>query len=288
MNKFEAIVRLTRIEHSAMLAIAVIAAEIIAGALPGAPVLVLSLVTPIFISMGAFALNDYFDVEADTVNKIRRPLVVGAMSEKDALAIGMITLLIGVAASALINNLALIVAIIFAFVAIIYSYKLKDTPLIGNVLIALSMAIPFIYGNLVVVNVVLPSIVMIATVVFLSGLAREIHGMIRDHVGDVKARRTKNIVRQLGIKRASYAALVFYIEAIAISIYMFFVTAPFAHNAVYLIPILLVDAALLYVALGYLGRPSREFFDSARNISLVAMAASILVFITATFVYIGI
>ena len=179
VNKAEAILRLTRFEHSAMLAIAVIAAEIITKALPGAPVLVLSLVTPVFISMGSFALNDYFDVATDTINKMNRPLVTGAVGRNEALAIGVGTLLIGIAASLFISMSSLIVAIVFAIIAVLYSYRLKDMPLVGNVFIALSMAIPFIYGDFVVANALLPSIVMIALVVFLSGLAREIHGMMK-------------------------------------------------------------------------------------------------------------
>jgi 4-hydroxybenzoate polyprenyltransferase len=281
VNKAEAIIRLTRIEHSAMLAVAVVVAEIIARALPGALVLALSMITPIFVSMGAFALNDYFDVSADTINRMRRPLVVGALNRSEALAVGVGALLIGIAASLFINTLALLVALVFAFIAVLYSYRLKDMPLAGNVLIALSMAIPFIYGDFVVVGALQPSIVMIVLVVFLSGLAREIHGMIRDYAGDVKARHTRNVVRQFGVKKASYAALTLYMEAIIISVYMFFSTAPFAYNAVYLVPILAVDAVLLYVAFGYTGRPSRRFFDNARNISLGAMAASILIFLAA-------
>ncbi len=286
VNKAEAIIRLTRIEHSVMLAIAVIAAEIITKALPGALALMLSLATPIFISMGAFALNDYFDVAADTVNKMRRPLVIGAMSRKEALAVGIGTLLIGIAASVFINMSALIVALVFALIAVLYSYRLKDMPLVGNVFIALSMAIPFIYGDFVVSNALQPSIVMISLVVFLGGLAREIHGMMRDYAGDAKARHTKNVVHHLGIERASYAALILYAEAIIISVYMFFSTAPFAYNAVYVIPILVVDAVLLYIAIEYTRSPSRRFFNSARNISLGAMAASILIFLAAALLYV--
>ena len=285
MNKIEAALRLTRIEHSIMLAVAVIAAEIITKGLPGAQTLALSLITPVFISMGAFALNDYFDVEADTVNKMRRPLVVGALSRKEALALGVASLLIGGAASALINVPALAVAIIFAAISILYSYTLKDMPLVGNAMIALSMAIPFIYGDYVVSGTLKASLVLVSLLVFVSGLAREIHGMIRDYEGDAKARHTRNAVSKLGIRTASYVALMLYAVAVLISAYMFVYTAPFEYNAVYAVPILVIDLALLYLSIGYIGKPSRKFFDSARNISLGAMAASILVFLASALLY---
>ncbi len=286
MNKLEAVMRLTRIEHSAMLAVAVIAAEVISGYLPSAPVLALSLITPVFISMGSFALNDYFDVAADTINRRRRPIVTGAVTRREALAVGVAAMLVGVAASAFINAPALAVALGFALIAALYSYKLKDMPLAGNAFIALSMAIPFIYGNFVVVGALQASIVMIALVVFLSGLAREIHGMIRDYAGDVRARHTRNIVRTIGIRRSAYVALALYVEAIGISAYMFFAALPFAGNAVYIAPILAVDMALLYVAVRYAGKPSRRFFDTARGISLGAMAASILIFLASALFYV--
>ncbi|MEM3228556.1 MAG: hypothetical protein QW549_03130, partial [Candidatus Micrarchaeaceae archaeon] len=74
MNKIGAILRLTRIEHSVMLIIAVVAAELIASrSLPDYFVLALSLITPIFISMASFAINDYFDIETDRLNKKSRP-----------------------------------------------------------------------------------------------------------------------------------------------------------------------------------------------------------------------
>ena len=64
-----------------MLVIAVVAAELLAGGLPATGVLALSLITPIFVSMGSFAINDYFDIGVDRLNrKKNRPLVSGALT----------------------------------------------------------------------------------------------------------------------------------------------------------------------------------------------------------------
>ncbi|MDE1762597.1 MAG: UbiA family prenyltransferase, partial [Candidatus Micrarchaeota archaeon] len=93
MGKFAEILRLTRIEHSIMLVIAVLAAELIAnhGVLPSAPTLAFSLITPIFISMGAFAINDYFDIKVDRANRKNRPLVAGTLRPHEALFIAFAT-----------------------------------------------------------------------------------------------------------------------------------------------------------------------------------------------------
>ena len=187
MDKLSAILRLTRIEHSIMLVIAVLAAELIAGIIPSAFVLAMSIITPIFVSMGSFAINDYFDVNADKANKrTDRPIVNGSVTRQEAYNIAMFCFVMGVAASIFINISTFVIAFIFAVLAYFYSYKLKDTLLIGNIYIAFSMVIPFIYGSYVVSSKLGIDIVLIGIVIFLAGLAREIHGMMRDFAGDSK------------------------------------------------------------------------------------------------------
>lgn len=290
MNKIIAVMRLTRIEHSAMLVMAVIAAELISGLIPVPYVLALSLVTPIFISMGSFAINDYYDVESDRANKrMDRPIVSGAIKRSEAMYIAMSCFVIGVLASAFINLAALIIAFIFAVLAILYSYRLKDMLLVGNVYIASSMVIPFIYGSYVVAKAVGISILLICIVIFLAGLGREIHGMVRDYAGDSKARKSRNLVYRIGTKRASQYAFLLYAESILISIYMFFLYQPFAYNVVYIVPMAIADVMLAYVAVKFLsGRKSAAFSKLSRNMSLVAMGIALIAFLAAAAAYIGI
>src|SRR5580693_789608 len=104
MNKLVALAKLTRIEHSVMLIIAVVAAELIVGGMPPLTIFILSLLTPALISMGAFAINDYFDVETDRANKMmHRPIVAGAISKESAYSIAIACFLIGTALSLFIN-----------------------------------------------------------------------------------------------------------------------------------------------------------------------------------------
>jgi geranylgeranylglycerol-phosphate geranylgeranyltransferase len=201
MGKIAAFMRLTRIEHSIMLVLAVLAAELISGHIAVGVPLVASLVTPILVSMGSFAINDYFDVEADKANGFKdRPIVSGQISKKEAFNWAVALLAIGALVSALINIYALAIAIVFAALAFLYSYKLKDTLLLGNVYIAFSMVIPFIYGDFVVSTHMGIIIVLISIAIFLSGLAREIHGMIRDREGDAKARGSKNVMHYVSVR----------------------------------------------------------------------------------------
>ncbi len=151
MGKISAFMRLTRIEHSIMLVLAVLAAELISGHIALGIPLAASLATPILVSMGSFAINDYFDVEADRANGFKdRPIVSGQISKKEAFNWAVALLVVGALVSVLINIYALGIAIGFAALAFLYSYRLKDTLLLGNIYIAFSMVIPFIYGDFVV------------------------------------------------------------------------------------------------------------------------------------------
>ncbi|MGA2800716.1 MAG: UbiA family prenyltransferase [Candidatus Micrarchaeaceae archaeon] len=291
MGKMKAVLKLTRIEHSIILLVAVIAAELIsAHHLPGLAVFVLSMITPAFVSMGSFAINDYYDIGADRANKrMDRPLVNGSLTKRQAMWIVVSCFVIGVLASLFINAYAFVIALIFAALAILYSYRLKDMPVLGNIYIAFSMVIPFVYGDFVVTNSFHISIVLISITIFLAGVAREIHGMIRDYKGDEKARGSRNLLFHVGKARASQLAAILYAEAVLVSIYMFFFYAPFAFNLVYIVPIAITDVTLLYISYGFLvQKKSREFYGFSRNASLAVMALSVLAFLAAALLYVRI
>ena len=288
MGKITAFFRLTRIEHSIMLMIAVLAGELVARGIPGPAVLIASMITPAFVSMGSFAINDYFDMDVDKANRYhKRPLVSGELSTGFALWASISFLVVGPFVSLLISPFAFLIAVIFALLAFLYSYVLKGTLLVGNAYIAFSMAIPFIYGAVVSSGTVPPVIWLVVLVTFLSGLAREIHGMIRDHRGDSSARNISNVVTHMGGTRSAYFSLVLYAEAIAISIYMFFLFRPFAGNLAYLIPILAVDSMLGYVGIAGVvsKRPDRFHRYVSRNLSLIAMTLALLTYLVSAILY---
>lgn len=275
MGKIGAVLRLTRIEHSIMLIFAVIAAEIVSGGLPKLSILLLSLVTAVFVSMGAFAINDYFDIEVDRMNKKARPLVTGELKPSDAIYATVVCMIIGIAASVLINIYCAAIAIAFAALSIWYSFRLKEFPIVGNAYVALSMSIPFIFGNYVVTNIANSAVMIIFAMIFLAGMAREIDGTIRDYRGDKKMRNVKTLPMVIGMRWSACAALLLYAIAIAISIYMFFRVPPFQNNTVYASMISFVDLMLLYSGIAFvIGDKGR--YNFVRNISLAAMALALI------------
>ena len=258
-----------------------LAAELIAKGLPSLPVLALSLITPIFISMASFAINDYFDMEVDRVNRKNRPLVTGELRPVDALYVTSASLIIGIAASFLINMYAFAIAVIFAALAMLYSYRLKGIALVGNSYIAFSMAVPFIYGSYVVGTGIGEGVALVAAMIFLSGLAREIHGTVRDLSGDRRARGLRTLPGIIGKTASSAVGLLLYLAAIAISVYLFLGVSPFRHNPVYGGLVGISDAALLYIGIGYLAVRRQGFYDMSRNVSLAAMALALLAILLA-------
>ena len=285
MGKFTDILKLTRIEHSIMLVIAVLAAEIIVGGkLPSASTLAFSIITPIFVSMGAFAINDYFDVDVDRLNKKNRPLVTGSLSRVDALYVTIASMAIGAGASYFINIYCFAIAIFFAVISILYSYRLKETLFWGNAYVAISMVIPFVYGNYVMSLTLSPAIVIVSAIIFASGLAREIHGTIRDYKGDSKARNVRSFPKTIGISGSAWLSLLLYLAAIALSVYLFINVRPFAYNIVYAIPVAVTDLLLIYVGIGYITNPKQQFYDRTRNMSLAAMVIALIAFLLSALV----
>ena len=78
-------------------------------------------------------------------------------------------------------------------------------------------------------------------------------------------------------------------EAIGVSLFMFFFLMPFAFNLIYLIPILLVDIILLYVSVMHLAKkPNRSKFRLYRNLSLGAMALALITYLVVPLIYLGV
>ena len=285
MGKIVDIIKLTRIEHSFMLVIAVIAAEVLAGKLPAAQPLALSIITPIFISMGAFAINDYFDIEADRINKKSRPLVHGSLKPRDALAVTFASMAIGIIASVFINAYCFAIAVMFAVLSVLYSYKMKNMLILGNAYIAASMAISFIFGSYAVSDKLGVAVLLIIAMIFASGLAREIDGTVRDMEGDVKARKVRTLPVVIGVKSSSAVAFFLYIIAIAVTLYLFFMVPPFLYNMYYGILIVISDIMVFNSAVIFLlGEKNR--YTRARNVSLGGMGLALIAILIGSLVYI--
>ncbi len=265
--------KLTRFEHALMLAFGVLIAEtVVLGRLPDASAaIILSLLVPIFSEMGSFALNDYFDIETDRLNgKKDRPLVKGTISPGFALWFSVASIAISVAISIAINFFAFAIALVFNLAAVAYNWRLKDLPLVGNMYIALTMAIPFLFGNFVVSESLSSSAIVLAALGFVAGLAREIIKSVQDVEGDKEARGSRTLPVIIGKDASSLVAVALYLLFLPLT------AAPFALGlAAAPVPLALVAIAdILIIAICY--KVLKKDYRFARNASLAAFFVGML------------
>lgn len=219
MKAISSYIRLFRIEHALLLTVAVLVGELLSGALPSLPLLLCSLAVPVFIEMGSFALNDYFDVKTDKANKrTDRPIAAGEIAPQAALIAAALCYIVGIAAALPLPQAALYITLLFAFLSIAYNFKLKGLPLVGNLYIAASMAIPFLFGSLVVAPDILARIWAIALVAFVAGLGREIIKSAEDMEGDVLHRNARTLPVVIGKKNSLLLSALLYAALVPLSL----------------------------------------------------------------------
>ncbi len=102
------------------------------------------------VTAAANAINDYFDLDIDRINKPERPLPSGLISKKHAIMLAVLCYTGGILLGALINTFAFIIVITISFLLYLYSAVLKRTVLLGNAVVSLSTAFAFIYGGVAV------------------------------------------------------------------------------------------------------------------------------------------
>lgn len=275
--KIKEFIKLTRFEHAIMLAIAVwIGITAANGTFPQINLLILiSLLVPMFSEMGSFALNDYLDIETDKLNnKTDRPLVNGTISPKVALLFSIFSITLSIIISYFINFNCFIISFLFNFAAILYNWKLKDLPLVGNIYIALSMAIPFIFGNFVISETFIPLCGILAVIGFVAGLGREIIKTVQDVEGDQKARKSKTLPILIGSRNALYIGIFLYILFIPLSIIPFFGYLKF--SLISGILVLLANSLILISCFKLYKEESRQNFKLARNYSLIAFVLGLV------------
>jgi geranylgeranylglycerol-phosphate geranylgeranyltransferase len=242
----KAFFRLTRIEHSLFLALAVLVGEIVVTKEIALWPTIFGVLSVFFIGLGSFALNDFMDYPTDKKNKRKdRPVVNGSISAWAAMVTAKVSFPLGVLFALLVNLNCFWIAVVFSILAVLYSYTLKKLLLLGNMFIAFSMAIPFIFGNYIVSNQISASIQVLASIAFLTGLGREIIKSIQDMAGDKKYGRW-TLPIAVGKTISKYFAVLYILIAVVMSPIPFLLLPKFQDNWLYLGPVLVTDVILLW------------------------------------------
>jgi geranylgeranylglycerol-phosphate geranylgeranyltransferase len=281
---FKAWLRLARIEHAFIAAFAVVAAQAFVTKRFDAAFL-FPAIAPFLITAASFVLNDYYDFKSDkALRRKDRPLVNGAISRKHALYAAGALYALGIAFAALLPLLAFAIAFVYAAASVAYSSWLKRLPFVGNVFIASSMAVSFIYGGFAVS--VSPNgalnylIVLFALMSFFMGLGREFLITLRDVVGDKKI-GARTLPMLIGAKRTVIAANALIYLGVVLSFIPFFALPSLFLP--YAALIVVADALLVATVLKTSLSHEKESLRFARNASLAAMLIGTLAFATLAF-----
>jgi len=181
--------------------------------------LIYGFITGFMLTAASMAINDYYDREIDAVNEPKRPIPSGIIKPKEALAFASILTSIGFATGYLTNPanfLCFITAVTSWTTSVTYVTVGKRTGLLGNFLVSLCVATPFVFGSLAVTNGIMLNVLIFASMAFLSNTGREITKGIVDVKGD-QTQNVKTLAVRFGEKKAAIAAVIFYLLAVLLS-----------------------------------------------------------------------
>ena len=206
-----------RIPNDFIIGLAVLVGEVIEKTtFPSFSQVILGFLSGFLTSASVMILNDVVDIEVDRINAPNRPLPQGIISVKSAEIFSFILFLLAVFSSLPLSILNISIVILFWILGVLYNISLKKTGLIGNAIVSLSVAIPFIYGGIVVSNKLSLLIILFSSMAFLTNMGREIIKGIADIRGD-EQKGINTLPVRIGPKNAFYTACIFIITAILIS-----------------------------------------------------------------------
>lgn len=180
-------IELLRVSTGALTILGVIIGAVVASVQISATI-ILAIVAAFLINSSGNVINDYFDYKIDKINKPKRPIPSGRIKRNTVLGYFFLLVLVGLVLSYFVSMHFLYIAIVNAIVLFVYSWKLKGTPLIGNITVSWLAASTFLAGALISYTFYsLPAVVVIlASIAFLGTLSREIFKDAEDTKGDRK------------------------------------------------------------------------------------------------------
>ena len=186
MNLILGFIKLLRPLNVAVAAFAVLVSAYILGVYEQYYILTCVVIVVIAYNGAANAFNDYCDYEIDLINRPNRPLSRGMITSFQALSFAVILFAIGSVTAFQLPFYARLTAVVIAMpLIIIYSMRLKGTPLLGNIAVAMILGLTFVFCGLAFNK--LGPMIMPAILAFGLTLVRELIKDIADVEGDNSA-----------------------------------------------------------------------------------------------------
>ena len=183
MNLILGFIKLLRPLNITVAAFAVLVSAYILGVYEQYYTLTCVVIVVIAYNGAANAFNDYCDYEIDLINRPNRPLSRGMITSFQALSFAVILFAIGSVTAFQLPFYARLTAVVIAMpLIIIYSMRLKGTPLLGNIAVAMILGLTFVFCGLAFNK--LGPMIMPAILAFGLTLVRELIKDIADVEGD--------------------------------------------------------------------------------------------------------
>jgi geranylgeranylglycerol-phosphate geranylgeranyltransferase len=168
------------------------------------------------VHAAANVFNDLMDVGVDRLNRPARPLPSGRVSAGAAAVLGAAAGAAALALAATLGAALAGLAAVLAALALAYSYRLKDSVLVGNATVALLAASTIVYGALAAGGPT-PAVAVASGLTFLYMLAFEVLKCIQDWEGDAAAglRTVAGLGRRASLRLFRLIAAAFAVGAVA-------------------------------------------------------------------------
>lgn len=242
---------------------------------------VLAMLAVFFETAAGNVINDYFDYKIDLINKPNRPIPSGRISLKNGRNYGYFLFFMGTVCgffiSYLTNNWIPFAIVLFADVVLyLYAYKLKSTPLLGNLTVGFMTGFGFVFGGFSINN---PTIIM--TSIFLGFFAlvmttaREIIKDIEDIEGD-KADGARTLPILIGAKKPAILAAILIVVDSALCPLLYYYHV---FGILYLPVIAIAVVLFIYSAIIILKSQEREVAAKASKNLKIGMLIAFVAFV---------
>jgi geranylgeranylglycerol-phosphate geranylgeranyltransferase len=113
----------------------------------------LAAVAAFFVCAGGNVVNDLLDIETDSINHPQRVLVRNTLSRRYAIILAVALNALALMMAAIVNWAVAGIALASVILLLLYNFRLKRIPLVGNVTISILAGLTFITGGLAVDHV---------------------------------------------------------------------------------------------------------------------------------------
>jgi len=243
--------------------------------------IILAMITVFLETAAGNVINDYYDYHIDLINKPERPIPSGRISLKAGRNYAFLLFILATVGGLIISHLTdnwipLIIVIAADVVLYLYAYKLKATPLIGNLTVAFMTGLGFVFAGYAINTwSIISTSIFLGFFAFVMTLAREIIKDIEDIEGD-KADGAKTLPILVGEKiPAIIAAVLIIIDCILCPLLYYYHIFGILYLAVIAIAVIL----FLYCAILILKNQDRQTCHKAAKLLKIGMLIAFVSFI---------